>query len=570
MADKTIDQLPVSTGLDDSSLLVVQQDGQANSITGALVKSFAREAAAASAQEAANSAGDAKAAQEETERARDQANAAKEEAEQSASDASFSADEAEQARLAIENLGVSGTTLAAGSQVTVTKSTDQEGKVTLSFGIPQGEQGIQGKKGDQGDVGPQGEKGNTGAQGPKGDTGATGPQGVSITSIQRTSGNGAAGTTDTYTITLSDGQESTFQVRNGADGNGAGDMLASVYDPQGKAQDVFAFVDGKSPLIVSAALGEETESGGEYSRSTLTNISHSASEIVSAYEAGRTIYLNTKYGLISLSEANIDSQGKPGAVFRGAYTPTFDIRSAFLCACIYEDSTGITTGYFMLVFAQLFIAGTAGQMVGFDAHGNAEAQDIPSFLPTAGGEMTGDLVLHGDPTESMHAATKKYVDSSGIPVVNAASTNGTAYTGTIDGVTALTHGMHVWFVPSRVSATVAPTFNLNGLGAVKIGRETSEGRNLITNISVINSLAEGVPYLLTYNANGTYGASWCVSGMTRPAATDLTGTVPVNNGGTGNVSYNDTTPATARYRASALVSADTTPTINGVINWTYQ
>lgn len=218
MADKTIDQLPVSTGLDDNSLLVVQQDGQANSITGALIKSFAREAAASSVQEAANSAKDAKASQEVAENARVQADAAKAEAKQSALNATSSADEAERARLAIENLGVSSTTLAAGSQATVSKRTDWEGKVTLSFGIPNGPQGPQG---------------------------ATGPQGISITSIQRTAGNGAAGTTDTYTITLSNGQRSTFQVRNGADGKGVGDMLKRVYDPQNKAQDVFAYVDRK-------------------------------------------------------------------------------------------------------------------------------------------------------------------------------------------------------------------------------------------------------------------------------------------------------------------------------------
>ena len=48
---------------------------------------------------------------------------------------------------------------------------------------------------------------------------------------------GAPGTTDTYTITYSDGSSATFDVRNGADGLGAGDMLASVYDPiiNGKA-----------------------------------------------------------------------------------------------------------------------------------------------------------------------------------------------------------------------------------------------------------------------------------------------------------------------------------------------
>ena len=40
-------------------------------------------------------------------------------------------------------------------------------------------------------------------------------------SIERTSGNGAAGTVDTYTITYSDSTTSTFSVRNGADGTAA-------------------------------------------------------------------------------------------------------------------------------------------------------------------------------------------------------------------------------------------------------------------------------------------------------------------------------------------------------------
>lgn len=36
-------------------------------------------------------------------------------------------------------------------------------------------------------------------------------------------------------------------ARKGADGQGAGDMLAYVYDPHGKAQDVFAYADQKIP-----------------------------------------------------------------------------------------------------------------------------------------------------------------------------------------------------------------------------------------------------------------------------------------------------------------------------------
>ena len=75
-------------------------------------------------------------------------------------------------------------------------------------------------------------------------TGPQGEKGTSIDSVKRTSGTGAAGTTDTYTITMSDSSTHTFSVYNGADGEGAGDMLKSIYDPQNKNTDIFAYVDG--------------------------------------------------------------------------------------------------------------------------------------------------------------------------------------------------------------------------------------------------------------------------------------------------------------------------------------
>ena len=55
-----------------------------------------------------------------------------------------------------------------------------------------------------------------------GKNGDKGADGRGIVSIERTSGNGAAGTVDTYTITYSDNTTSTFSVRNGADGTAAG------------------------------------------------------------------------------------------------------------------------------------------------------------------------------------------------------------------------------------------------------------------------------------------------------------------------------------------------------------
>lgn len=92
-----------------------------------------------------------------------------------------------------------------------------------------------------------------GEDGAPGADGADGAPGNSIASIERTSGTGAAGTTDTYTITMTDGSAYTFQVYNGADGSGTGDMIKSTYDPQGKSTDVFAYADEglalKQPLL---------------------------------------------------------------------------------------------------------------------------------------------------------------------------------------------------------------------------------------------------------------------------------------------------------------------------------
>ena len=95
---------------------------------------------------------------------------------------------------------------------------------------PQGETGPAGPQGETGPQGPEGLQGETGAQGPEGPRGETGPQGpagpqgetgAGVETIKRTGGTGAAGTRDTYTVTLTDGRTSQFSVYNGADGAAA-------------------------------------------------------------------------------------------------------------------------------------------------------------------------------------------------------------------------------------------------------------------------------------------------------------------------------------------------------------
>ena len=134
-------------------------------------------------------------------------------AEQDALAAQTAKEGAEAAQEAIENLGVDANTLESGSPATVQK-TVENGVVKLTFGLP------------------------TGDKGDKGDTGA------SMDRIEKVSGTGAPGTYDTYNVIMDNGQlGGQFQVYNGADGQGAGDMLRSMYDPQNKNTDVFAYID---------------------------------------------------------------------------------------------------------------------------------------------------------------------------------------------------------------------------------------------------------------------------------------------------------------------------------------
>lgn len=180
-------------------------------------------------------------------------------------------------------ISVTAETLPAGSQATATynKTTGE-----LSLGIPQGEQGVKGDTGAQGEVGPQGETGATGA------TGATGPAGPANTLTIGTVSSGieasatitgespnqvlnlvlkqgeqgeqgeAAPTITGITIrqsdyhmivTLSDGTSYDAGYCRGASGAGTGDMLADTYDPQGKAQDIFAYADSKASTAESNA-----------------------------------------------------------------------------------------------------------------------------------------------------------------------------------------------------------------------------------------------------------------------------------------------------------------------------
>lgn len=124
---------------------------------------------------------------------------------------------------------------------------------------PQGPEGPAGPQGEQGVPGPQGEAGPAGPTGPQGDRGERGEPGQ----------NGVSPTVSTevipggHQVSIKDATHTeTFQVMDGKDGSGSGDMLSSVYDPQNKHTDIFDYVD-KSVENVQIQMDETPQQGSQ-------------------------------------------------------------------------------------------------------------------------------------------------------------------------------------------------------------------------------------------------------------------------------------------------------------------
>ena len=118
-------------------------------------------------------------------------------------------------------------------------------------------------RGEQGPVGPQGEQGvqgETGDQGPKGDSGEPGDDGVGVESITLTSSKGLI---DTYTITFTNGDTTTFTVTNGKDGI---DGINGVKGEDGHTpvitiQEGYWYIDGVKTNVLAEGLKGDAGNG---------------------------------------------------------------------------------------------------------------------------------------------------------------------------------------------------------------------------------------------------------------------------------------------------------------------
>lgn len=149
---------------------------------------------------------------------------------------------------------------------------------------------------EKGDKGETGEKGATGDTGPQGEQGIQGPQGSPGTDAPTITGITIRQSDYHLIVTLSNGTSYDAGYCRGASGAGTGDMLASVYDPQNKHQDIFSYIDNaiKDVKVTTDATPTQgsanpVQSGGVYS--ALVNKldkTGDGSNVTAAFTAART------------------------------------------------------------------------------------------------------------------------------------------------------------------------------------------------------------------------------------------------------------------------------------------
>lgn len=122
-------------------------------------------------------------------------------------------------------------------------------------------------------------------------------------------------------------------------------------------------------------------------------------------------------------------------------------------------------------------------------------------------------------TQIANAVAKK-ADLEASYYTVSATGDGTAYTAAIPGLTTLSVGTKCVIVPDTTSTTSSPTLNVNGLGAKGIRRRLSSMPTSLQAGYSTTWITANKPFSLVYD--GTY---WIVDGLTKPAASDLYGSL---------------------------------------------
>lgn len=496
---------------------------------------------------------------------------------------------------------------------------DTEKIFAFSFSGLKGETGATGEKGDVGDTGATGPAGvsvvnaeinesghliitlsegepvdagnavgQTGEQGPAGQTGEAG---ASVDHIQRTTGTGAPGTTDTYTVYLTDGSEAgTFDVYNGANGTGTGDFMASGIVPMtGNLQ-----MGGNRVINVA----EPVDEFDAVRKSDLQNVADNVNAIISGeQEISLPTATKTTLGVVIVGDGlSVAESGNLSIVSDD--TPTEGSINAVKSGGVYSALAG----------KQDLLIGTAGQVVGFDDEGNAIAQAAPETGVTSFNGRSGLVIPQtGDYTAAMVGArpdtwTPDAAEIGAQPEISAsgllkgdgsgnvtAAEAGTDYQAPItangllkgdgSGAIAAAAAGTDYFAPGGADIPIAD--GGTGASSADAARNNLNAQQKITATGLlkadgdgnVSSAAAGTDYQAPITASGILKGNGS-GGITAAAAgTDYLAPgmiIPISGGGTGVSSMTGTDYTANRPRGIILRSSTPSSVENGCIVGVYE
>lgn len=210
------------------------------------------------------------------------------------------------------------------------------------------------------------------------------------------------------------------------------------------------------------------------------------------------------------------------------------------------DNNGVQARDSSLNVSDLYLNPFGGKVwIGYNAYVEADGG-----VCAAG--FTGTLSGNASSASTAGTATTARVSESDKGFSTSGS--GSAYTASVTGITALSTGVSFTMIPHTVSTTTQPTLNVNSLGAKYIRRRLSTKTGTTVVGSSTDWLTASKPVRVTYD--GTY---WIVD-YDRPSASDIYGSVPIANGGTGA-----TTAAAARTNLGAMANVSVTSSDAGKV-----
>ena len=225
-----------------------------------------------------------------------------------------------------------------------------------------------------------------------------GADGLGIVEVNRTSGDGSAGTVDTYTITYTDGTTSTFTVRNGSNGINGKDGAPGPQGPPGAAVQIDDSLTQQGQAADSKVTGDAIKKLREFLQGDveLTN-------------------LNLTSGLTTDADINVDFGGNR---LRGVNDPV-------------EDTDAASKGYVDEQIANISNDGNAAPSAGVcTTAANVAAKVEQGYIksPIVGGsivtvEFTNDNTAN-NPTLKVNGVVGAIVGRSMSAIDPASLTNG--------------------------------------------------------------------------------------------------------------------------------------------------